>query len=70
VADLGNARLVTARGNGHGTVTSLDPCLVGPVLAYLETGTPPAEGLTCRRPAPFADASRQAALASWAAMVR
>ena len=78
VADLGNARLIRVRGNGHGTITSLDPCVVAPVLAYLESGTPPEEGLTCRRPAPFPDAvaasarssNRQRALARWAALVR
>jgi pimeloyl-ACP methyl ester carboxylesterase len=75
-ADLGNARLVTVRGNGHGTITSLDPCLLVPVLAYLETGTPPEEGLTCHRPAPFEEAvaarspSRESALDRWAGMIR
>jgi pimeloyl-ACP methyl ester carboxylesterase len=76
VADLGNARLVTVRGNGHGTITSLDPCVLVPMLTYLETGTPPDEGLTCHRPAPFPAAtparatSRSIALQRWQGLVR
>jgi pimeloyl-ACP methyl ester carboxylesterase len=77
-ADLGNARLVTVRGNGHGTITSLDPCLLLPVLDYLENGTPPEQGLTCHRPAPFAEAvaaaarssARERALARWGRLIR
>ncbi len=78
VADLGNARLVKVRGNGHGAVTALDPCVLVPMLAYLEDGTPPEEGLTCRRPAPFPAATataarssnRQEALNRWTRLIR
>jgi pimeloyl-ACP methyl ester carboxylesterase len=61
-ADLGNARLLTARGNGHGATTTLAPCIVAPVLAYLEQGTLPPEGAACTLPDPFAAAGRAA---SW-----
>jgi pimeloyl-ACP methyl ester carboxylesterase len=57
VADLGNARLLTARGSGHGAITSLSPCIVAPVLAYLEEGVLPPEGTTCTLPDPFAAAN-------------
>ena len=63
-ADLGNARLVTVRGNGHGALTELDPCVLVPMLAYLEDGTPPEKGLTCRRPAPFPALAASAARSS------
>jgi pimeloyl-ACP methyl ester carboxylesterase len=56
VADLGNARLLTARGNGHGAITALSPCVVGHVLGYLEEGVLPAEGTTCTLPGPFEEA--------------
>jgi pimeloyl-ACP methyl ester carboxylesterase len=80
-ADLGNARLVTVRGNGHGTITELNPCVVGPVLDYLENGTPPADGLTCHRPPPFSTPGaavasaarsdkRDRALERWSQLVR
>jgi pimeloyl-ACP methyl ester carboxylesterase len=53
-ADLGNAHLLTYRGDGHGALTSLDPCLWGPFVAYLNDLTLPAEGATCVDPAiPF-----------------
>jgi pimeloyl-ACP methyl ester carboxylesterase len=52
-ADLGNARLLTFRGDGHDALTSLNPCLVGNLLAYLEAGVLPPEGASCQREAPF-----------------
>ena len=54
-ADLGNARLLTFRGDGHDALTSLNQCLVGNLLAYLEGGVLPAEGASCDREPPFAD---------------
>ena len=45
--DLGNARLLTYNGDGHGAVTDLSPCIVGNMLAYLEDGVLPPEGASC-----------------------
>ena len=45
--DLGNARLLTYNGDGHGAVTDLSPCIVGSMLAYLEDGVLPPEGASC-----------------------
>jgi pimeloyl-ACP methyl ester carboxylesterase len=46
--DLGNARLLTYDGDGHGSITALNPCIVGTMLAYLEAGALPPEGTVCR----------------------
>jgi pimeloyl-ACP methyl ester carboxylesterase len=46
--DLGNARLLTYDGDGHGAITTLNPCIVGNMLAYLEDGALPPEGTVCR----------------------
>lgn len=45
--DMGNARLLTYDGDGHGSITSLNPCIVGSMLAYLEDGVLPPEGTVC-----------------------
>jgi hypothetical protein len=45
--DLGNARLLTYNGDGHGAVTDLNPCIVGNMLAYLEAGVLPPAGASC-----------------------
>jgi pimeloyl-ACP methyl ester carboxylesterase len=52
-ADLRNARLLTYDGDGHGAITSLNPCIVGHVLGYLEAGVLPPEGTTCEQGPPF-----------------
>ena len=39
LADLGNARLLTYRSDGHGALTDLDPCIGGWFVAYIEAGT-------------------------------
>jgi hypothetical protein len=52
-ADLGNARLLTLRGDGHDILSSLNPCIVGQALVYLEDGTLPPIGATCQREPPF-----------------
>ena len=46
--DLGNARLLTYDGDGHGSITTLNPCIVGNMLAYLEDGVLPPDGTVCR----------------------
>jgi pimeloyl-ACP methyl ester carboxylesterase len=45
--DLGNARLLTYRGDGHGAITDLNPCILGHTLAYLENGVLPPDGTSC-----------------------
>ena len=49
VADLGNARLLTYRADGHGAITDLNGCIIGWSLAYLEAGVLPPEGASCRQ---------------------
>jgi hypothetical protein len=53
VSDLGNARLLTLRGDGHDVLTSFNPCVLGAMFSYLEDLTLPAPGATCRREPPF-----------------
>jgi hypothetical protein len=40
--------------DGHDALTSLNQCLVGNPLAYLEAGVLPPEGASCDREPPFA----------------
>jgi hypothetical protein len=46
-ADLGNARLLTLEGDGHGAATTFDPCVLGAMLGYVTDGTLPANGAVC-----------------------
>ena len=56
-SDLGNARLLTMRGDGHTAYSSRNsPCIDAAVDAYLTEGTVPAAGTTCRQEVPFAQA--------------
>jgi pimeloyl-ACP methyl ester carboxylesterase len=52
-ADLGNARVLTLRGDGHDVLTSFNPCTTGAMIAYLEDTTLPQPGTVCRRDGPF-----------------
>lgn len=52
--DLGNARLLTMRGDGHTAYDGNSPCIDTAVDAYLEDGVVPAEGTTCVQDVPFA----------------
>jgi pimeloyl-ACP methyl ester carboxylesterase len=66
VADLGNARLLTYQGDGHGAIRTFDPCLLQPFVDYLNAGVLPPEGARCvdQRPRfPSATGSRAAATA-------
>ena len=54
VRDLGNARLLTYRSDGHGAVTDLNPCVTVAVLDYFETGALPPAGATCTQAVPSA----------------
>jgi pimeloyl-ACP methyl ester carboxylesterase len=53
VTELGNARLLTMRGDGHTAYGGNSPCIDAAVDAYLEDGTVPAKGTTCRQEVPF-----------------
>jgi pimeloyl-ACP methyl ester carboxylesterase len=53
-SDLGNARLLTMRGDGHTAYGGNSPCIDAAVNAYLTEGTVPAAGTTCRQEVPFA----------------
>ena len=57
VRELGNARLLTFRGDGHGVVTSFDPCALSAFVAYVERGTLPPPGAFCTQHVPFARTS-------------
>ncbi|HEY0660500.1 MAG TPA: alpha/beta fold hydrolase [Lysobacter sp.] len=46
-ADLGNARLLTFDADGHFAVGTLDDCVLGHALAYLEAGALPPKGAVC-----------------------
>jgi pimeloyl-ACP methyl ester carboxylesterase len=50
---LGNARLLTMRGDGHTAYGGNSPCIDAAVDAYLEAGTLPAPGTVCRQEVPF-----------------
>ena len=51
--DLGNARLLTMRGDGHTAYGGNSECIDEAVDAYLEDGVVPAPGTTCRQMVPF-----------------
>lgn len=54
VRDLGNARLLTMRGDGHTAYGGGNSkCIDAAVDAYFERGTVPAAGTTCRQQVPF-----------------
>ena len=53
VRDLGNARMFTYRGDGHGVITDLNLCMLVPFVTYLEDQTLPPEGASCDQNAPF-----------------
>ncbi len=53
VKDLGNARLLTMRGDGHTAYGGNSPCVDSAVETYLFSGTLPAAGTTCQQDAPF-----------------
>lgn len=51
--DLGNARLLTMRGDGHTAYGGNSPCIDAAVEGYLENGVVPADGTTCVQDVPF-----------------
>ena len=52
-AQLGNARLMTMRGDGHTAYGGNSPCIDEAVDAYLEEGALPPPGTVCRQEVPF-----------------
>ncbi len=53
VRDLGNARMLTMRGDNHTAYSGNSPCIDAAVEAYLLTKELPAQGTTCRQEVPF-----------------
>ncbi|MDW5592848.1 alpha/beta hydrolase [Conexibacter stalactiti] len=53
VSQLGNARLLTMRGDGHTAYGGNSACIDAAVDAYLEELALPAEGMSCRQEVPF-----------------
>ncbi len=53
VSELGNARLLTMRGDGHTAYGGNSPCIDSAVDAYLIDGTLPAKGTVCKQEVPF-----------------
>jgi pimeloyl-ACP methyl ester carboxylesterase len=47
VRDLGNARLLTVNGDGHGVIPTFNPCALGAMAAYLNDLQLPPEGASC-----------------------
>lgn len=60
VRQLGNARLLTMRGDGHTAYGGNSACIDAAVDAYLEDLTVPAEGTACRQEVPFEQPSAEA----------
>jgi pimeloyl-ACP methyl ester carboxylesterase len=61
VKQLGNARLLTMRGDGHTAYGGNSPCIDAAVEAYLEDAVVPAEGTSCRQDVPAFPAAVAAA---------
>ena len=53
VEDLGNARLLTMRGDGHTAYGGQSACIDAAVEAYLVELALPDEGATCEQDVPF-----------------
>ena len=53
VRDLGNARLITMRGDGHTAYPGNSPCIDSAVEAFMNDGTLPAAGTKCVQNVPF-----------------
>lgn len=51
--ELGNARLLTMQGDGHGAYGANSPCINSAVDAYLKDGIVPAAGTVCQQDVPF-----------------
>ncbi len=51
--ELGNARLLEMRGDGHTAYPRNSPCINSAVDAYLKNLTLPAKGTVCQQEVPF-----------------
>src|SRR5215218_8308206 len=60
VAELGNARLLTMRGDGHTAYGGNSSCIDASVDAYFEELDVPAAGTGCKQEVPFGEAQVQA----------
>ncbi len=65
--DLGDARLLTYHGDGHGVIVAFDPCALAVFVPYIERGTLPPPGASCKQDVPFERARgfRAAARPRW-----
>jgi pimeloyl-ACP methyl ester carboxylesterase len=74
VTELGNARLLEMRGDGHTAYPRNSPCIDAAVDAYLKDLTVPAKGTVCQQEVPFQAREPQAPGAarriSWSAPER
>jgi pimeloyl-ACP methyl ester carboxylesterase len=62
VRDLGNARLLTMRGDGHTAYPDNSPCVDAAVEGYLDEGTLPDPGTKCQQTVPFGAQQQEKAL--------
>jgi pimeloyl-ACP methyl ester carboxylesterase len=67
VRDLGNARLITMRGDGHTAYGGESACIDSAVETYLNTKTLPPDGTVCTQDTPFGSAAAVQPLAKTAA---
>jgi pimeloyl-ACP methyl ester carboxylesterase len=65
VRDLGNARLLTYRGDGHGVIVAFDPCALAAFLPYVEEGKLPPPGASCKQNIPFGAAALRSRRPEW-----
>jgi len=70
VRDLGNARMLTFRGDGHSIVTQLNPCVLAALVSYLNDLELPPQGASCdQAPLPSSKKSssivRSSSAAAW-----
>jgi pimeloyl-ACP methyl ester carboxylesterase len=70
VADLGNARLLEMRGDGHTAYPRNSPCINAAVEAYLKDLTVPAKGTVCQQEVPFQAPAPAAARGGWSPDVK
>jgi hypothetical protein len=63
--DLGNARLLTFRGDGHTAITELNPCILGAVIPYLDELALPPKGASCDQVVTARAARRASPAAPW-----
>jgi pimeloyl-ACP methyl ester carboxylesterase len=68
--ELGNARLLTMRGDGHTAYGGNSPCIDEKVEAYLDDLAVPAAGTSCKQDVPFAPEATAIATAGNAAHAR